>query len=288
VAQLRGECEEGDEQLRDEALTRYILGDWIFGAARELGVDVSGKAFDRRFAAILKSAFRTQARYRSYMASVGSTEADERFQVHRSLDTEAIRAAILRRVGPITPARVRDYYEHHKSQYFFQQTRNLQIAATQTRAQALAVRRKIASGENFERVVVGLHYPQAVLSIHGSVHGMVEGLPRGYYREPALNDAIFTAKPGVLTGPIKTTIGYFVVRVLKVNAAYQEPLAKVAPTLKRTLPELLDSQALEAYIAQWRAKWTARTDCAPEYVIRKCRQYKTSPGERPETPDALS
>jgi parvulin-like peptidyl-prolyl isomerase len=283
VAQLRGECAASVAQLREEALKRYILGGWVFGAARELGVDISGKAFDRRFAAVVKSAFRTQARYRAYLASVGNTEADERFQVRRSLDTEAIRAAILRRVGPITPARVREYYEHHKSHYFFQETRNLQIAAVQTRAQALGVRRKIVSGESFARVVAGLHFPQAILSSHG----LVEGLPRGYYKEPSLDDAIFTARPGVLIGPIKTVIGYFVIRLLKVNAAYREPFAKVAPTIKRTLPELLDSQALEGYIARWRAKWTARTDCAPGYVIRKCRQYKTSPGERLEPPNVF-
>ena len=265
-------------QLREEALQRYILGDWMFGAARELGVDVSGKAFDERFAAELKSTFHTPARYHAYLARAGRTEADERFQVRLGLDSEAVRAAIQRSVAPVTAARVREYYERHKDQYFFQQTRNLEIAATQTRAQAQDVRRKISSGESFARVVAGLHSLQATLSSHG----LVEGLPRGYYKEPSLDHAIFTARPGVLTGPIKTVIGYFVFRLLKVNAAYQEPLAKVAPTIKAYLPKELAGLALESYIAKWRAKWIARTVCTPKYVIRKCREYKTTPGEHPE------
>ena len=98
-------------QLREEALQRYILGDWMFGAARELGVDVSGKAFDERFAAELKSTFHTPARYHAYLARAGRTEADERFQVRLGLDSEAVRAAIQRSVAPVTAARVREYYD---------------------------------------------------------------------------------------------------------------------------------------------------------------------------------
>ena len=123
VAQLRESCEALDLQLRNEALHRYVVADWIIGAARELGVDVSGQAFQRKFAALIKQTFHTQARFQSYLASVGRDEADIRFQVHDALDENAIRQAIKRRVGPLTAAGVREYYEQHKNRYFFQQTR---------------------------------------------------------------------------------------------------------------------------------------------------------------------
>jgi parvulin-like peptidyl-prolyl isomerase len=280
AAQLQGVCKAADQQLREEALTRYILGDWVFGAARELGVDISGQAFDRTFSGIIKKSFPTQARFQHYMRSVGRTEADEMFQVHRDLDTEAIRATVERRAGPVTNARVKEYYEHNKSKYYFQQTRNLEIVATPTKAAAMAARKKIVAGESFAAVVKGESYPQAILSSHG----LVEGLPRGYYKEPSLDNAIFTARPGVLSAPIKTVIGYFVFELKKVNPAYQEPFAQVAASISQTLPKQLKELALSEYIRRWRARWTARTNCSPGYVVPKCRQYRVSPSAQSENP----
>lgn len=278
AAQLRGSCETLEEQLREEALTRFIVGDWVTAGARELGVDVGGPAFQRDFAAAIKSSFHTQARLQSYLKSTGRDMEDLTFLVRRELDSEAIREAIQRSVGPVTAARVRKYYEQHRSQYFFQQTRDVEIAATPSRAEALAVRRRIAAGQSFASVVKGLSSPQAVLS----KDGLVLGLRSGYYKEQSLNHAIFTARPGVLSGPVKTVIGYFVFRLNKVHPAYQESLASVAGLLKASLPNVLAQQALVAYIKSWRAKWTARTSCSQAYVIAKCRQFKPVPGATPE------
>jgi foldase protein PrsA len=284
VAQLRSSCKALDQQLRDEALNRYVVGDWVTGGAQELGVDISGQAFQRKFAALIKNAFHTQARFHNYLASVGRNEADVRFQAHRSLDETAIRAAIKHRIAPVTALQVREYYEHHKSQYYSPQTRDLEIAAAPSKAASLAIRRKIAGGETFATVVKGLSTPQAV-GVNKA--GVVTNLLSGYYKEPALNNAIFTASPGTLIGPIKTEIGYFVFRLKKIHPAYQQPLSAVAASIKSTLPGQLEQQALAAYIKQWRAKWTARTDCSAAYVIAKCKQFKGTPGPREQDPYTL-
>ncbi len=284
VAQLRESCEALDQQLRNEALYRYVVADWTIGGARELGVDVNGQAFQRRFAALIKQTFHTQAHFHSYLASVGRDEADIKFQVHKALDENAIRQAIKRRVGPLTAAGVRRYYEQHKRQYFFQQTRDLEIAATPTRTASLAVRRKIASGESFASVVAGLHSPQAVLS----AKGFVSDLPSGYYKEPTLNHAIFTSKPGVLLGPIQTVIGYFIVRVKKIHPAYQQPLSAVAASIRSMLPAQRQEGALVAYIKKWRAKWTAQTNCSAGYVLPKCKQFHGPLDPREHDPYTLN
>lgn len=285
-AQLLSSCKELDQQLLDTALERYIVGDWVIGAARELGVDVTGQTFEREFASALKTSFHTQAALHSYMARLGGvTLADERFQVHDALDQNAIRAAIKRSVGAITANRVREYYDQHKSQYFYPETRDLEIAGTTTRAAAVAIRNKIASGQSFASVVKTLSSPQPVKA---NEQGLVVGLPPGYYKEPSLNHAIFTAKPGVLSGPIKTEIGYYVFKVKSTSHAVQLSLGAVAALIKAILPEALARQALVDYIKAWRAKWTARTDCTRGYVIRKCRQFKVPVTAGPEDPYILN
>jgi parvulin-like peptidyl-prolyl isomerase len=282
-AQLLSACEALNHQLLTEAMERYIAGDWVIGGAKELGVDVSGSALQREFAAAVKETFHTPAGFHSYLASTGRDAADIKFQVHVALDSDAIREAIKRGVPPVTAAQVRKYYEQHRAKYFFQQTRDVEIAATPTRAASLAVRRKIASGKSFASVVKGLSSPQAVLS----KEGLVTELPSGYYKEPSLNNAIFTTKPGVLVGPVKTVIGYFVFRVKAIHPAYREPLSAVHTTIKALLPEEFAQTALVNYIRAWRAKWIARTDCSAAFVIRKCRQFKIPPTATAEDPYTL-
>jgi parvulin-like peptidyl-prolyl isomerase len=283
AAQLRSACEQLEHELLDEALERYIVGAWVVGAARELGIDVTGHAFQRRFATAVKQAFHTQSGFQSYLAGTGRTADDIRFQVHVALDSDAIREAIKQGVPPVTAARLRQYYDRHRNLYFIQQTRDVEIVATPTKAGSLAVRRKIESGQSFASVVKALATPQAVLS----KEGLVANLSSGYYKEPSLNHAIFATAPGVLVGPIKTVIGYYVVRVKTIHPAHQEPLSAVYSTIKALLPGELAQQALVNYIKAWRARWTARTDCSPGYVIHKCRQFKAPSASPPEDPYTL-
>jgi hypothetical protein len=283
TAELRASCAQSYQELRSLALDRFIVGDWTIGGARELGVAVSGQAFKRRFAAIEEKSFHTQAEYQKYLAQSGRTAADVEYLVQTEMDSAAIRAALTRRVGPITAARVRDYYEQHKSAYLLVESRNVEIAAARTRAEAAAVKRRVASGASFASVVKGLTWAQPV----GSNGGLVMGLLHGYYKELPLNDAIFKARPGVLTGPIATSIGYYVFRVKKINHAVQKPLAAVASSIKATLPAILAQQVLIEYIKSWRAKWIPRTDCSAGYVVQKCRQFKASAAS-PEDPYTLN
>src|ERR1700722_17326236 len=78
--------------------------------------------------------------------------------------------------------------------------RDLEVAATRTKAEALRVRRRILAGESIGAIVKGLSWAQPV----SSSHGVVSGLKSGFYAEHGLNDAIFAAKRGVLVGPMKT------------------------------------------------------------------------------------
>ncbi len=283
VAQLRVRCGQLDQVLHQEALSRFIVEDWVTGGARELGVAVGGREFERKFAAIRNASFHTQAQYRSYLRKSGRTSADVESLVRMELDSQAIREAIERRVGPITAAKVRRYYDQHKSLYFVPETRDLEIAGTGTRAEALAVKRQVTAGKSFASIVEKLPGAQP-LSSNG---GLVLGLASGFYKEPELNQAIFAARPGVLSGPIKTTIGYYVFKVKRIHPAFQKPLAAVAASIKTILPGTLAQQELVDYIKGWRAKWTARTDCSKDFVIQKCRQFKTAHAV-PEDPYTLN
>jgi hypothetical protein len=230
----------------------------VLGAARELRVDVSRGEIERL---LRKSQFTFTA-------------------AQEYLDSEAIRRAVKRRVGPMTATRVANYYATHRQLYLVPQQRDLRIVRTRVEAEALAVKRELASGKTFASVVRAISAREPGLQQPFlSKEGLVLGLKPGVYNEKPLDHAIFRARPGVLLGPVNIVLGFpgsFVFEVTRVVPARQKPLAEVAASLRRELPEHFYQQAIVSFIREWRAKWTARTDCSPGFVVLRCRQFKSA------------
>jgi parvulin-like peptidyl-prolyl isomerase len=225
----------------------------------------------------------TRASYERYLRGLGRTEEDQLFKVQTELDSEAIRRAIKKQVGPVTSARLASYYASHRHLFHVPEARNVEIVRAESQALALAVKRGIAAGRSFADALKGNSLPQPIFS----KNGLVRGYTSGTYAQRPLNDAIMSARPGVLSGPVKISLGYYVFEVRKVLPAHEKPLAAVSSSLRRQLPEQLQQHALVAYIARWRRQWLGRTDCRPGYVISKCRQYRSSGTGAPEDPYTL-
>jgi hypothetical protein len=245
--QLRGECQTRYREALQMALDRLIAEDWVIGGARELGVPASD--------------------------GVG-------LEAGAPLAAAAIRKALAQRVKPITPATIASYYERHQFQYLAAGNRDLEIARVKTRAGAAKVKAEIESGESFATVVKRIPLGQPI----DSTDGLVLGLSPDSYGEPNLNEAIFTAAPGVLTGPIDTWFGWFVFKVTKILVDREQPLAAVEASIRRRMLGQERHAALAAFLKRWGASWAARTDCSPGYVVPDCRQFKgpiTGPYEQP-------
>jgi foldase protein PrsA len=256
VRQLKTQCESEYQRLRQEVLGRLISALWVVGEARELGVDASHGTIERL---VHKTEF-TYDGAREY------------------LDAEAIRALIKRRVGRVTHARIVSWYDAHKSQFAVPETRDVRIVRARTRASALAIKREIAGGTTFASAARQLtaHDSRLQQPFH-SKEGLVLGLRPGFYNEPPLNRAIFTARPHKLEGPIDIVHafpGSFVFEVTRITRGFQKPLAEVEGSIRKRLPEVLYKKALVSFVSTWRAKWRAKTRCRPGYVIFKCRQFK--------------
>ena len=119
-----------------------------------------------------------------------------------------------------------------------------------------------------------------------------------------LPDAIFAAKPGVVSGPVYVDVvnelllptshdiqsvdGYYVFEVKRVIPKHLKPFAQFKKSLSEELPEQLRQQTIAAWVAPWRAKWEAKTSCSPGFVIAKCSEYKRLPTEPPEIPYGIS
>jgi len=250
ASQLRRECRGRYGELLQRALERLIADEWLIGGAREVGAPVDDRP-----------SLTTQAR----LASV------------------SLRSVLVGRVRPASTKQILSYYTQHRFHYLARGERDLDIVRSASRVSSAKARAEIASGSSFARVA----QKQTAGQPADSYAGAVQNLQPHYYGEPNLNEAIFTAKPGVLVGPIDTWFGWFVFRVTSIVAEREQPLATVQAAIGRTLTRPRQQRALAAFQARWRATWRARTDCAPADVVPDCRQSRDPPVASLETPSPL-
>ena len=92
--------------------------------------------------------------------------------------------------------------------------------------------------------------------------------------QKALSEAVFAAKTGVLSGPVKTPFGYYVFEVKAVHAAAQQSLAQVQASVKQQLAASQQQTALAKFVKEFRTRWEGRTECRTGYVVQDCKQYK--------------
>jgi foldase protein PrsA len=63
----------------------------------------------------------------------------------------------------------------------------------------------------------------------------------------------------------------------------QQPLSKVQAAIKEQLTSTVEQQALGKFTKEFKAKWTAKTQCRSSYLVADCSSYKA-----PKTPSALA
>jgi foldase protein PrsA len=298
-ASLRARCAQLYERFRDRALDPLISGEWIIGGAAEEGIAVGDQEVRQSVRSSLIGSFATEAKLREYLAHTGENIPDMLFTAKVELLAEKIRRKLKASVPAMTSARIAGYYAAHLSRFAVNEQRDLGFVRTKSAAGARQIKKELDAGASFASIAKRLASEQPIYTTGGLLHGLEPGV----FREKALNDAVFTAKPHVIGGPIRLNLypgfhrrfhsnpadinnidGYYIFEVQSIRRSYHKPLASVEAALKQELPTTLYRQALVAYIKAWRTKWRARTSCAPGYVVRKCREFRPVKSEAPEDP----
>jgi PPIC-type PPIASE domain len=234
-----------------------------------------------------------------FLRQTGENIPDLLYNEEQSVLSGAIREKILQSVPVVSAAQVAKDYAENKAQFAVAEQRNVEILKTGSAASARRLMREIRGGAGFAAVAkrpVSVRLPYAP-------NALIVGLERNAFREQSLNGAIFAAKPGVLVGPVRVDEppgwegrspadireidGYYVFELQKVTPGYQEPFSQEREKIAKELALTRQREDVSTFVTAWRAKWRPRTNCLPGYVVSKCRQFKPTPGERPEDPYTL-
>lgn len=283
AAVLKSQCEQQYTALKQQVLGYLISANWVIGEASEQGIKISDNEVKKQFNQIKSQHFPKEAEFQKFLANTGYTVSDVLLRVKLELLSTKIQAKVSKKAGKKpTQKEITAYYEQHKSQYGQPEKRNILIILTKAQAQAEKAKKEIESGKSFASVAKSVSIDPVSKAAGGSLPGVVKG-----QEEKTLDTAIFSAKPNVLGGPIKTPFGYYVYEVKKTIPGSQQTLAQVQPTILQQMTAERQQKAIGEFVKNFRKKWTARTECRSAFTVQDCKAYKapkTATGTTTPTP----
>jgi foldase protein PrsA len=265
-SQLRSQCKQEYDALRQQVLQLLVSYQWIQGEADELGIKVTDAEIKKSFAEQKKQSFPKEADYQKFLKDYGQTEQDILMRVELDLLSNKIRDRVTKGKDKVTNQQIADYYNKNKARFAQPERRDLRIVLTKQKSRADAAKSALERGQSWKSVARRYSIDQASKSQGGKLPGVAKG-----QQEKALDDAVFKAKRGALVGPVKTQFGYYVFEVGKVSAQSEQTLQQATPTIKQLLATQNQQKALDAFIKDFRSKWKDKTECRDGFVTQDCK-----------------
>lgn len=264
-------CQHQYEALLQEALSSEITSAWEFAEGAARGLSVSEAEVDKRYQIEKEKLFPTQAKLEHLLASTGQTVADLRLTIKRDLLNEKIQHDIVAGKVNVTQAEIEKYYHANQSQFGPTTHLDVRLIATQTKARAEQAKREVESGKSFASVAKKYSTNPAT----ARKGGLFPNLARDQ-APPDLEKAVFAAKPGVLGGPVKTFLGYWIYEVVDVKAHGAETLAQATPTIKERITTEKENALAQQFANEFKKRWTQLTECRPGFVAEQCKEHGAS------------
>jgi foldase protein PrsA len=279
-AVLKTQCQQQYTALQQQVLGFLISSNWVIGEASSLGVKVTDKEVEKQFETIKKQQFPKAGEFQKFLANSGQTVSDLLLRVKLNMLSQKIQQKISKsKTAPVTQAQIAKYYNENKQRFGQPEKRDVELILTKTQAQAEKAKQEVQSGKSFATVAKKVSIDPSSKTTGGLLAGVVRG-----QEEKALDTAIFAAKQGVLSGPVKTPFGFYIFRVKATHPAAQQTLAQAQASIKQQLTAQQQQTALSSFVKGFQKRWMAKTDCRPEYVVQDCKQYKAPKAPTTATP----
>jgi foldase protein PrsA len=271
---------DADEGLRNQVVGLLINSRWLEGEADERGISVSDAEIDAALERQQKQSLPKAGEYAKFLKTSGQTEQDIRMRIRIDLLQNKIRAQVTEGMDRVTDKQVAHYYATNKSRFGLSERRDLLVVLTKTKAEAERARTALAAGRPWSSVVKQHSIDGASRSQDGKLLDVSEG-----ELEKAFGAAIFKARKGALTGPVRTPFGYYVFEVTKVQPPTERSLQQAEPAVKQLLASERRQKALDSFVEEFQEKWRARTECRAEYLTQDCKNGpKRTPAPNAQQP----
>src|SRR5215208_893823 len=263
-SQLKTQCKQEYEQLRDQVLQLLISFQWLEGEAEAQGIKISDDEVKKSFDQQKKQSFPKAADYEKFLKDSGQSEKDLLLQVKADLLASKIRDKVVKGKDKVSDAQIEDFYNKNKARFAQPERRDLLVVLTKSKAKANAAKKALQNGQSWKSVAKKYSIDEASKAQGGKLPAQAKGT-----LEKQLDEAVFKAKKGALTGPVKTQFGHY---LFEVTPATQQSLEQAKETIRQTLQSQNQQKALETFSKDYSKRWKEKTDCREGYVIQQCKQ----------------
>jgi parvulin-like peptidyl-prolyl isomerase len=259
------------EALRDQALNSLLDTAWIEGEGDEQGIEVTDREVQQEFEQTKSQNFQTEQEYQEFLQQSGFTQEDIDERVRLQLISTKIQDEILADAEKVSDEDARTYYDANEEQFEQPESRNIRLVLNEDEAAAQRAFDQLSadnSPENWDRVAAELSTDPTTKD-NGGVR---EGVTDGALPEP-LNADVFEAEQGQVTGPVQASDGFYVFQVDAITPGGTIPFDEARPQIDQQLDGQLQQEAFNAFIGDYRDRWTERTVCSDDVLSERCENF---------------
>jgi len=265
-AQLKTQCKTEYNTERDQVLQQLIAFKWIQGEADAMGIKVSDADVKKAFEEQKKQSFPKDADYQKFLKTSGYSQDDIMLRVRSDLLSNKIRDKVIKGKDNVSDAQIQAFYDKNKARFAQPEKRDLRVVLTKNKAKAQQAMNALKSGQSWKKVAKQYSIDDTSKANGGKLPAQAKGT-----LDKQLDDAVFAAKKGKLTGPIKTQYGYYDFVVEKITPASQQSLDQAKTTIKQTLQSQNQQKALDSFVKDFTKRWKEKTECSEGYKTPNCK-----------------
>jgi len=265
-AQLKTQCQQEYEQLRNQVVQLLISYKWIQGEADEQNVKVTDAEVKKTFDEQKKQAFPKEADYQKFIKQSGQTQEDILQKVKVDLLSTKIRDKVVKGKDQVSEQAISDFYNKNKARFAQPEKRDLRVVLTKGKAEAEKAKAALESGDSWKSVAKQYSIDDTSKASGGKLPAQAKGT-----LDKELDEAVFSADKDKIVGPIKTQYGYYVFTVDGVTKASQQSLAEAKTTIKQTLQSQNQQKALNTFVKDFTKRWKDKTECSDDYKTTDCK-----------------
>jgi peptidyl-prolyl cis-trans isomerase SurA len=247
-------------ELRREVLDKLIDDELILQQAADLKLSISPEQVDQSIEEIKRQNNITDEQLREALRGQGMTMASYRADLKKQLlRYRVLNISVGSRVT-ITDEEVKAYYERHMKTGGNVQVRASHIfVAIPDGADAAAVKEKQAHAQKLlERAQAGEDFAKLAKQFSDDAATRAEGGDLGTFGKDmlpkAIEELVFSMKPGEVRGPVRADRGFHVIKLVERKEKGAKPLADVQDDIRIQLRQKEMEKQTKTYLAELRKK----------------------------------
>lgn len=256
-ATLRKQCETEYDQIRNAAMQQIINLDWVKAEAERQGIEFRKAEITRELNNVIKQSFQNQKGFEAFLKQSGLNAEDVNLNIVGQLGQTKIVAELQKEQKEPTTAEVKRYFEQKKAQYVQPETRDLRLIKVADEKTAKDVYNQLKAGGSWKTLAQKFSTDDATKANGGVVLGATADT-----QPPEFGGTVFKAKSGTLLEPVKTSLGWYVVRIQKITPEKKPVFKELEAQLKQALQQENQQKAVDNFKNLFLARWAARTTCA--------------------------